>query len=160
MSKSRACGSISTYLLWYNRPKRQSTFNFFCSSRVPFCNNLGHTKHLELIQHQVVSKWLDEVMQIWVCSKKFSQGHTFWIVFLAQLTCSSIEAWINSSMWSFKSSIKVACSFFFFRHDVMVGEGAVHEGCFPCWPFWFSMTSITDTKAIPHQLNDHQDCLV
>jgi len=43
---------------------------------------------------------------------------TFLIVFWKQVLCSSIEAWMNSSMWSFKSSMKVASSFFFFLHEV------------------------------------------
>ena len=42
-------------LILYNCLKRQRTFNFFHSIRVPFCNNLGQTKHLKLIQNLTLS---------------------------------------------------------------------------------------------------------
>lgn len=44
--------------------------------------------------------------------------YTFLTVFWKQFLCSSIEAWMNSWMWSLTSSRKVASSFFFFRHEV------------------------------------------
>ena len=50
---------------------------------------------------------------------------------------------MNSSMWSFTSSRNVACSFFFFRQEV-IGGGVVAAGevCFSAGLFCVSILNI------------------
>lgn len=116
--------------------KWQSTFNFsfLCFCRRSLCNSLWHPKHLR-------NPWKTEVLSTKCTTtaerpkpKTNSVQLTFWIVFLKQVLCSSMEAWMNSSMWSFRSSMKVASSVFFFRHDAIAGFLGTDGAGASVWP--------------------------
>lgn len=106
--------------------KWQSTFNFsfLCFCRRSLCNSLWHPKHLrnpwkrEVSEHQMHDNRTKAKTKT---NFSIIVKLTFWIVFVKQVLCSSMEAWMNSSMWSFRSSRKVASSVFFFRHDAIAG---------------------------------------
>jgi hypothetical protein len=118
--------------------KWQSTFNFsFVCFRGSLCNSLRHPKHL-------THPWKTEILST-KCMTTAERAKrktilciivqlTFWIVFLKQVLCSSIEAWMNSSMWSFRSSRKVASSVFFFRHDAIAGFLGTDGAGASVWP--------------------------
>lgn len=55
MPQLKFSGSKARNLVLYSCLKMQRTLNFFGSIGVTFCNSLGHTKHLKLIQNHALS---------------------------------------------------------------------------------------------------------
>lgn len=124
-----------------------------------FCNHFWHTKHLNTTKLVSYKSETKSTYQKFLLSKSLysitkqttnqkSKGKkTLFIVFWKQLLCSSIEAWINSSIWSFKSSKNVASSLFVFRHDAIGGFGLADATTFSFSLLWAAI--ITVTKLLP-----------
>lgn len=83
------------------------------SRRQPWTSRTSETTLQGSIYHDLVPI----AARKWVSEQKFPSP-TFRMVFWKQVLCSSMEAWMNSSTWSLRSSRKLASSDFFFRHEV------------------------------------------
>lgn len=119
--------TIILRLIWHYCFKGKRTLNLL-GLRTCFSDNLWHSKHLIMKKKKLWNLTKETIypssnLQIHARYMSIKSWLlTFFMVLLKQVLCSSMDAWINSSTWSLKSSKKVvASSFFFFRHDSISG---------------------------------------
>lgn len=91
----------------------------------------------------------------------FDIPNIFLMVLVKQVLCSSIEALMNSSMWSLTSSKNEASSFFFFRHEVTATGGFSACGFSDSMSEWFrSYDTVVAMAVVERRVNQARNCRV